>query len=646
MTIPDANETIRTSLSDDYCRHTLWTGPSKLIAIRTSKVAAFDSLWKKTYKDPTGIKKQPRQGTIELSRLGFDADENVFAVQTRLERAVLQYNPAHYQKWRDQLKGINVKDETQRDVLLDIGGFGENIAVEEPSHGPPMDETTMCIGDLVAIRRGGVNGFECARMRVTGPRCPCFKLNHRFGLPDMASRTQNSFRTGWFYSIEQEGSAQVGDELVLLERPFPDWSVARIQHYQYRDPTNIPMLEEILTTLDKMLVYDVRKIFRKRLTKGVEDVTQRLQGGAKDVFVDHWLREKIHETDRVSEFIFERVSKIAEDSQGFMIAESGSHIRLRFKLKGQNDRQLLRSYSIISGNSNVFRLGIAKADSSRGGSSFLHQNLEINDSLEASSRFANTFPLQPECDTNHVFLAGGIGITAFLDHMRRCVQKRQKFHLHYMIRNKADYAFRRMIEEILGDDNKKLDAAAENNNNGKSNATTGGMANRSMDHTLSLAKVTVYVSADGHRCNVKNVLASHARDNKTHYYVCGSETLSDSVRECAASLEVPDDRLHFEQFSVEAGGDPFVAKLDRSGKAIEVSAQQSLLDALKEAGLEIESSCEAGNCATCRVPVKCGRILHKGTGLANGEKAGNDGDEKGEMLSCVSRGVGTICLDL
>lgn len=71
-----------------------------------------------------------------------------------------------------------------------------------------------------------------------------------------------------------------------------------------------------------------------------------------------------------------------------------------------------------------------------------------------------------------------------------------------------------------------------------------------------------------------------------------------------------------------------------------------MLDALKDAGLAIPSSCEAGNCATCKVRVKCGRILHKGTGLPDDEKAGQNGQEAGEMLSCVSRGIGSIELEL
>ncbi len=72
--------------------------------------------------------------------------------------------------------------------------------------------------------------------------------------------------------------------------------------------------------------------------------------------------------------------------------------------------------------------------------------------------------------------------------------------------------------------------------------------------------------------------------------------------------------------------------------------EESLLQVLRKAGLEVESSCEVGNCGTCRVGVKNGKILHRGSGLPEEEQAGV-GDGK-EMLSCVSRGVGHIVVEL
>lgn len=113
----------------------------------------------------------------------------------------------------------------------------------------------------------------------------------------------------------------------------------------------------------------------------------------------------------------------------------------------------------------------------------------------------------------------------------------------------------------------------------------------------------------------------------------------DAVVSTAKSLHIEDRQVHMEQFTVTTSGDPFTAELKQSKKVLEVGAQQTLLDVLKEVGLDVDSSCEVGNCGTCKVDVIDGRVEHKGTGLLEEEKCG-------AMLACVSRGVGRIVLDL
>lgn len=125
----------------------------------------------------------------------------------------------------------------------------------------------------------------------------------------------------------------------------------------------------------------------------------------------------------------------------------------------------------------------------------------------------------------------------------------------------------------------------------------------------------------------------------TYIYCCGPQRLMDAVTSSAKELSVPENHVFFEAFTADASGDPFSVELALTKKNIEVPSCKSLLDVLKEVGLDIESSCEAGSCGTCRVPLKSGSVEHRGSGLMEGEK----GDS---MLACVSRGVGRIVLDL
>lgn len=112
-----------------------------------------------------------------------------------------------------------------------------------------------------------------------------------------------------------------------------------------------------------------------------------------------------------------------------------------------------------------------------------------------------------------------------------------------------------------------------------------------------------------------------------------------AVREIADKLGLLKENVHFESFQANSTGDPFTAELAESERKLNVSARESLLDALRSSGFDIPSTCEAGNCGTCRVGVRRGQIDHRGTGLLENEK-------DTAMLSCVSRGIGHIVLDL
>lgn len=103
-----------------------------------------------------------------------------------------------------------------------------------------------------------------------------------------------------------------------------------------------------------------------------------------------------------------------------------------------------------------------------------------------------------------------------------------------------------------------------------------------------------------------------------------------------------DDEVHIETFKVETNGDPFtvdVASTNSKNVTVKVEAEQTLLDALRSTGFDTPSSCEAGNCATCKVTVRCGKVVHVGQALSDEEK-------ETQMLSCVSRGVGHIAISL
>lgn len=86
-------------------------------------------------------------------------------------------------------------------------------------------------------------------------------------------------------------------------------------------------------------------------------------------------------------------------------------------------------------------------------------------------------------------------------------------------------------------------------------------------------------------------------------------------------------------------GEPFTAKCRKSGKTVEVDAEHTLLQALLDADISIDYSCEGGVCGTCVVPLLAGDVEHNDEFLMDDER-------EDQLTTCVSRGIGEIELDV
>ncbi|KAJ5100063.1 hypothetical protein N7532_007064 [Penicillium argentinense] len=536
----------------------------QLIEVRTGKAKPVFGL-----PIESAIFKSVRYGAVSVDKQGCCGDEHVYEFHGGPDKALLQYCSQHYNVWSQELPGSA--------HLFRVGGFGENLVAHK------ANERNTCIGDIVRIGRDLI-------AEVSLPRQPCFKLNHRFQEKNMSRLTQERFRTGWYYRIIHEGPIKAGDEIQLLERPNPQWTVARVQHFLYIEKENFEAMTQLAQLVE--LGNESRDIFKNRLNKKFEDQEQRLLGSSKmalDMWAEYRLVERQRETPTVVSFTFEAINPRESPEN----AEPGTHVRL--KLGGR----LIRAYSVVSGDQNRFTLGVALyRETSRGGSIYLHENLWEGD-VVAISKFAATFPLNKDAD-RHVLIGGGIGITGLICSAQALQRKGQLFHLHYVVRSQEETAFKSHIES-LG------------------------------------SNVTIYSKKNGESFDAATVL--QRADNNTHIYCCSGERLMTAVRDTASGLGLPQHNLHFESFQANNSGDPFTAELAESRQKLEVPSGGSLLDTLRQAGFDIPSTCEAGNCGTCRVGVRDGRVEHRGTGLLENEK-------QTAMLSCVSRGIGNIVLDL
>jgi MOSC domain-containing protein YiiM len=93
-----------------------------------------------------------------------------------------------------------------------------------------MSEQSVHIGDILQI---GPVTFE-----VSQPRQPCWKLARRWRLHPLTGYVVKNGRTGWYLRVLEQGWIEAGMPVKLLDRPNPDWPIARanrILHHCKKD---------------------------------------------------------------------------------------------------------------------------------------------------------------------------------------------------------------------------------------------------------------------------------------------------------------------------------------------------------------------------------------------------------------------------
>lgn len=440
----------------------------------------------------------------------------------------------------------------------------------------------MCIGDIISV------GPEVL-LQVSLPRQPCFKLNHRFSLKNFAPQTYQTSRTGWYYRVIREGSVNVGDELRLVERKWPRWTVERVQEYLHRDTGNLAMNEELAAV--EALGEESRGQFRKRVAKA------KRKSQKEDAWKDFRIIDRKMETLSIVSLIFKAVKPDLEADKYL----PGSHVKLKLP------NGLLRTYSMVStaeksdkdNIGNMFELGIALADHSRGGSRYLHESAKVGDIIQVGR--ITTDVAHAASASVQVFIAGGIGITAFLALLKRYHSIHLACDLHYAVRSAEEAAFLDRLEPMR-------------------------------------ESVTIYDKSKGERMDIKNIVKTLPWNS--HLYVCGPNRMMEAAQEAVKESCIPPNEVHFEAFAADISGDPFEAKVvNRGDRVVKVGEEEGLLEVLRREFGDVPSSCEVGNCGTCKTTLKSGRVDHRGSALQPEEK-------ETAMLSCVSRGIGLISIEI
>lgn len=274
--------------------------------------------------------------------------------------------------------------------------------------------------------------------------------------------------------------------------------------------------------------------------------------------------------------------------------DAGSHLQVPVRLV--DGESAIRHCSICSdpARRDAYEIAVLREDAGTGGSRAVHNTFDIGLRLRCElprSYFHLHVDARPA-----VLIAGGIGITPIISMALALKARRTDMQLHYAAQSGQEMAFR---DQLL----------------------------RELPHEL-----TLYRSTDAERMNIDDILTAAPRD--AVFYICGPARLIDAVVRTATSLSIASDRIRFERFmaAVPSGARSIRLELRRSGKQLIVPADQSILDAMLEAGVDAPFGCKAGNCKSCAVKVLAGEPDPRDSALAVAERTHDH-----LMCPCISR---------
>ncbi|MEO5733210.1 MAG: cytochrome P450/oxidoreductase [Rubrivivax sp.] len=290
---------------------------------------------------------------------------------------------------------------------------------------------------------------------------------------------------------------------------------------------------------------------------------------------------------------------------------AGGHIDVEFDVDAAAGLSIgtrpSRSYSLCGdpdGEPDAYPIAVLHEPEGRGGSRWLHETLRVGDRLDIRGP-RNHFRLDEQAPAL-LLIAGGIGITPIISMALRAKTLGMSYALHYCGRSRRAMAFVDALKAAHG------------------------------------SQMKLHVADEGTRADLPALLAQmRSAEPGTHVYACGPPRMLQALAAVASDVGWPADAVHTEHFvSTLTELDPslehaFEVELADTGRTVQVAADQTLLSALRNAGLAILSDCEEGLCGSCEVSVLQGEVDHRDQVLTTAERATGS-----KLMSCCSRARG------
>jgi ferredoxin-NADP reductase len=276
------------------------------------------------------------------------------------------------------------------------------------------------------------------------------------------------------------------------------------------------------------------------------------------------------------------------DNGALVAADPGAHIGVILP------NGIERQYSLLHAGKDLtqYIVGVKRDANSRGGSLFMHDQLRVGSRLAVLPP-RNNFPLVEDAELV-VLIAGGIGITPISCMVERLIALKRPWELYYSCRSRLDAAFYEDLKQ-----HKEVHFHFDDEEGGK---------------FLQVARIV------------------EAVPKIAHLYCCGPAPMLAAFE--AATLNWPPAQIHVEYFTpkfaaAQEGG--FVVELARSKRELVIPPGKSILQCVREAGIQVPHSCEEGVCGACETRVISGTPDHRDTILTEQERK-----ESATMMICCS----------
>lgn len=272
----------------------------------------------------------------------------------------------------------------------------------------------------------------------------------------------------------------------------------------------------------------------------------------------------------------------------------GEHLKVMVDIGGN---QAVRSYSIVDATDGGVEvsLSVFHTPNSRGGSTFMH-NLVPGQRIRVTGP-QQDFPLRVGAP-KYILVAGGIGITAIRGMATLLRELGADYEIHYAARSPQAMAYRGEMIAEHGD------------------------------------RLTTYLDSESVHLNVPALVGGIGPG--TELYMCGPIRLMDAIRRAWEDHELDPTNLRFETFGNSGWFIPehFRVTIPRLGVSTEVRQNESLLEALEKAGVEMMSDCRRGECGLCQVKVLSseGQVDHRDVFFSDRQKRASE-----KLCACVSR---------